>query len=277
MLKKLTSLFRFTSLLKPMIYWVVFSLLYGAGAIWSLTLSTEWSGLITCLFWALYGVALYFICGLCWGKKRGTLSIQIVAEVFALSLVLALVAMYVLSPLALTASPVLYILGALIGLVFLFFAIPSLILIFRALYEGKTGFKEQIDAVLLAWKKNFWRILNVWLIFVLVLYFWDSFIGGPLYSSSGLNPAALMSSLILLRQPGLSAEMMVLMGASGEGIGELVVLLAICALLEIFFECNMIVWLGDAAAKTWNEESAQPSKPKKSMLDKPVAKGNKRS
>ncbi len=263
-MEKMKGLFRFTSLLKPMIYLIVFSLLYGAGALWSLSLPSGWGGLICCLFAGLYGLCLYFVCGLCWGKKRGTLSVPIMIEVFVLSLVLALIAMYVLSPLAITTSVLLYLLGAVLGTILLFFGIPSLIVIFRTLYEGITSFKEQISAVILAWKTHFWRILNVWLIFVLVLFFWDGFIAGPLYSPSGLNPAALMSSLVLLRQPGVSAEMMVLMGASGDGIGELVMLLALCAILEVFFECNMIVWTGNDAASAWKQEKKESKNEKTS-------------
>lgn len=237
--------FRFTSLIRPMIYLFLFSLVYGYGELFLLNLSSSWSSLLSCLWLSLFGLGLYFVCTLIWTKKRKTLSLPKVLEVLGLCLGLNLFTNYCISPLSLTSGP-LVLVGAFLGTIFLLFAIPTFILIFKAIYEDIPSFKEQFNAVIITWKKKFWLILNLWLVLFGWMYLWDNFMGGPLYSAIRFDAPSLFTSLIFLKEPTVYFEMILFFSQGAEGTYELVMLGLLEAILVTFLACNLISWFGQA-------------------------------
>lgn len=235
--------FRFTSIMRPMIYLFLFSLGYGLGELYLIQLNSPWNTLLSCLWLALFGLGLYFVCTLIWGKKRKTLAPLKVLEVLALCLGLNLFTAYCLSPLSLT-SGWRTILGAILGTIALLLALPTLILFFKAIYEDQMSFKAQCQRVLAVWKAKFWLILNGWLLLFALMYLWDNLLGGPLYSATRFDAPSLFTSLLFLKEPTIYLEMILYFSLGAEGTYELVMLGLMEALCGIFLECNLLSWYG---------------------------------
>lgn len=237
--------FRFTSIMRPMIYLFLFSLIYGYGELILLNEETFWSPLLGCFWLSLFGLGLYFVCTLIWKKKRKTLSLFKVLEVLSLCLGLNLITTYIISPLSLTSGSFVLI-GAFLGTLFLLFALPTLILLFKAIYDDIPSLSEQFGAVFSVWKKKFWLVLNLWLALFGWMYLWDNLLGGPLYSAIRFDAPSLFTSLLFIREPTVYFEMILFFSTGAEGTYELVMLGIMESILVIFFACNIISWLGQA-------------------------------
>lgn len=255
--------FRFTSLFRPMVYLFLFSLIYAPGTFWLMNLPQPWSDLARCVWLALFGLGLYFICTLVWGKKRKTLALSKSGEVFLVCLILNLFTAWCISPLSLVSGNLaLSLCGAILGTVFLLFALPSLILLFRAVYEDIQGWKAQLDFILNAWKQKFWVILNLWLLLFVLMFAWDNLMGGPLYSAVRFDAPSLFTSLLFMKEPTVYFELILFLSNGGEGTYELVMLGVLEAVLGVFLECNIISWIGRAAQEA-NDVHPAPSKSSK--------------
>lgn len=282
-MKNFKNPFRFTSIFKPMVYLFIFSLAYGYGTLKLIELEQPWNNLLRSIWLALFGLGLYFICTLIWGKKRKTLALKKSGEVFLLCLVLAFFTAYVISPLALASGDALRLIaGAILGTVFLLFALPTLILIFRAIYEDCQTIPEQFAFVRTVWKKKFWFILNLWLLLFILMFLWDNVFGGPLYIRSGFDTPGLFTNVLFLKQPTVYFEMIWMLSASAAGTYELIMLGIIEAILEIFLECNIISWIGRASQEALDRDrpETEPSEPLISTQndpDDPVHKKHDRS
>ncbi len=237
--------FRFTSIMRPMIYLFLFSLGYGLGELYLIQFMAPWNTLLECGWLALFGLGVYFVCTLIWGKKRQTLAPLKVLEVFTLCLILNLFTAYCLSPLSLT-SGWRTILGAILGTSSLLFALPTLILFFKAIYEDQMNFKLQFQSVIAVWKTKFWLILNIWLFLFALMYIWDNFMGGPLYSATRFDAPSLFTSLLFLKEPTIYLEMILYFSLGAQGTYELVMLGLMEAILGVFLECNILSWYGQA-------------------------------
>lgn len=249
-MKKWKNPFRFTSVFKPMVYLFLFSLLYGYGTLWLLSLPDPWNELLRTIWLAFFGLGLYFVCTLIWGKKRKTLALKKSGEVFLVCLALNLFTAYCISPLSLVSGNLaLSLTGAILGTLFLLLALPSLILFFQAVYEGRSGWKEQVDFVLNAWKERFWYILNLWLLLFVLMFVWDNLMGGPLYAGARFDAPSIFTTLLFLKEPTIYFEMILVLSNGASGTWELVMLGVMESLLMVFLECNIISWYGHAARK----------------------------
>ncbi len=236
---------RFTSIMRPMIYLFLFSLGYGVGELYLIQLSTSWNTFLECVWLALFGVGLYFVCTLIWGKKHKTLAVSKVLEVLGLCLILNLFTAYCISPLSLVNGP-LVLLGAILGTFCLLFALPTLILFFKTIYEDQMNFKVQCQLVLKVWKSKFWIILNLWLLLFALMYGWDNLLGGPLYSATRFDAPSLFTSLLFLKEPTLYLEMIVYFSSGAQGTYELMMLGLMEAVIGVFLECNILSWYSQA-------------------------------
>lgn len=253
-MKPLKNPFRFTSLLRPMIYLFLFSLIYGFGTLMLLDLPAPWNDITRTLLLAVFGLGLYFVSTLIWGKKRKTLALKRTAEVFGLCLFLAVFTTVVISPLSLQGNHVVWlIVGAILGTFCLLFALPTLVLFFRAIYDGIDSFGEQVKFVRLPWKGRFWYILNLWLMLFVLMYAWDNFMGGPLYSGGGFDAPSIFTTLMYLKEPTIYFEMILLLSQGAAGTWELTMLGILESLLMVFLECNLIAAIGEAGQQMWNE------------------------
>ncbi len=235
--------FRFTSLLRPMIYFFFFSLGYGLGELYLLQYDApRW---IECIWLAIFGLGLYFVCTLIWGKKRQTLAWPKVLEVLGLCLGLNLFTTYCISPLSLAQGP-LVLLGALLGTGCLLGALPTLILFFKAIYEDQKTFQAQWQSVLATWRQKFWVILNLWLLLFGLMFLWDNLIGGPLYTATRFDAPSLFTTLLFLKEPTVYLELILSFSLGADGTYELIMLGLMEALGAIFLECNIISWYGQA-------------------------------
>lgn len=273
-MSKFKNPFRFTSIFKPMVYLFLFSLVYGFGTIRMIELDLPFNDLLRSVWLAFFGLGFYFICTLIWGKKRKTLALAKSGEVFGLCLLLALLTAYVISPLSFgTNDPFRLIAGALLGSVFLLFALPTLILIFRAVYEDRMSARAQYSFVCKVWKEKFWYILNLWLLLFILMFAWDNFLGGPLYTHSGFGAPGLFATVLFLKEPTVYFEMIWMLASNASGVYELIMLGLMEAILEIFLECNIISWIGHAAASVMAGQdpgsAALESPGKRSSLSKP--------
>ncbi len=252
--KKFTNPFRFTSLFKPMVYLLLFSLAYSAGWLyWTShapeTLNPCLVSLPGCLMLSVYGLCLYFVCTLVWGKKRGTLSAKKALSVWIVCLLVALVCMYGLTPLSYAGgNAALLILGAFCGLAFLFLVIPCLLFWFYAVYLGIEGFRDQFAFVERCWKTGGMKALNLWLIVFLLIWLWDSLMGGPLYSGSGFDAPGICTSLFFMGEPGTYFVLLLMLGHGFNG--DLLMLTAMQSLFLVFYACNTISWIGQICQKT---------------------------
>ncbi|MBF0578206.1 hypothetical protein IM774_00020 [Erysipelotrichaceae bacterium RD49] len=253
-MKSFKNPFRFTSLLRPMIYLFLFSLIYGFGTLKLMDLPSPYNDISRCLLLSVFGLGLYFVSTLIWGKKRQTLTPKRAGEVWSLCLLLAVVTTWVISPLSLQGGNLgLLLLGAVLGTVCLLFALPTLILFFRAIYNGIDSLSDQIKFVRLAWRGKFWYILDLWLMLFVLMYAWDNFMGGPLFSAGTFDAPSIFTTLMYLKEPTIYFEMILLFSQSAPGTWELTMLGILEAVLMVFLECNIIAWIGQAGQQMWNE------------------------
>ncbi len=266
--KKWVNPFRFTSLFKPMVYMAIFCIAYAFGYLSFINISAGMSQIAALLCGALilsvFGVALYFVCTLVWGKKRATLGAKKIAHVWIVCLVLALFTSFGIGPLAYAGGNTLMLIaGAVLGLVMLLFALPTLILFFYAVYSGHESWNDQILAVMDYWKSNPMRIINYWLVIFLIMYLWDNMLAGPLYSAGAFDAPALFSNLMYLSQPG-TFTILLLMNGTAQ-VTELVMLTTMGAIILVFLSCNTISWIGHVckAAELTTLEAAKETKAEK--------------
>lgn len=256
--QKLQERFRFTSLFKPLVYLILFSLIYDIGYVWAAdqgfamaALSVAWK--------ALYGLGLYFVCTLAWGRKRGALSGRITLYVLIWSVLpAAFVWMMDTALLDWYGNPAGMLLLYGLSAMLLIFLIPYTLLLWHGLYMGETSLKRLFESAWDKLKANYTKIINFWLILFLVRVVWDSMFAGPLGMNESFNLVLLLSNLVYLGWPMMYPVMLIMLSKNGigGGIGELILLYVLWDLLLCWLALNAVCWLGELAG---------PAKPAKKM------------
>lgn len=254
MLKFLTNHVRFTSLFKAMVYLALFSAVYGAGQLWLMKLpSGIWVGQLVQSAWlAAYGLGLYFVCCNIWGLRKGTLSWPVALGLSGFLWIFnTLVSWLSLFNWQLTfgqSSVWSRLPAAILGLLLLLFGVPCLFLVMRALYEGKQNPKAIYQFVQSAWHNQFGKLLNTWLLWLLVLLVWDNFFGGPLFLMPGWNALGLFANLIFLKEPFFNVLLLVSNSSGQPGMVELTILWTMASLAALVVESNLIAALPNILA-----------------------------
>lgn len=251
---RLEKNFRFTSIFKPLIYLIVFSVIYSFGLVW---LSQQDSSLFSAgsvLWMAAYGLCVYFVCTLVWGRQRGTLSWRAIAVVLGWNVVWGIAVhllswAYNLSYGNMLAMLVVYAVSA-AGLVFL---VPYTLLVWRGLYKAaglpdggnSLSFKDLFTN---AWQiliSHFGKIVNSWLVLLLVIIFWDSMFLAPMGLDESMNLAQVFSNMIYYGAPGMYPVMLLMLsgGNLASGMAELALLFVLSGIVLSWFSLNMVSWI----------------------------------
>ncbi len=246
----------FTSILKPMIYAVLFSLIYSVGYVFLNMLSidgklTFWIFTLLSLIWvSLYGLSVYFVCSLVWTKKAGALRkdrlLKIAGMVFGSAAAVNL-AGYLCSWL-LQSNLFLRLLAALICLFFYVFFVPACCLYFYGVYEEDRPklellFRQITESI----RRSFSGTVNLWLILFLVLIGWQSLFSGPLSIMFGFDPGALLLSFLYMGEPFCYPVLIAWLsaGTMNSAMGAMIVLDVLFSLIWIWGFLNYILRLKD--------------------------------
>lgn len=244
--------FHFTSLLKPMIYSLVFAAIYNivyflADSYITNSLARE----VFDLIWvSVYGLSWYFVSTLVWTRKQGTLSLYSCSIVLLWCLLWAIYAVYIVTPLYtyvyLAQNAVLMIIVQLLAAAGLILMIPSSLLLFKGLYEGETSLKTLFRCMGRSMKENASAIFNSWLCLFLLMCAWDSMFYGPLSIYDGFNAVNLLSQLLFLGNP-IAYGMLIVYVMGGDVFGGyiyMVVLSLLFGLVLNWLDVNLIAWTG---------------------------------
>lgn len=245
--------FHFTSLLKPMIYAILFGIVYNLAYLWLINTGVQ-SGLqqfVEILLLCLYGLSWYFVATLAWGRQRGTLSGTKCSLVLLWLLAWNVLTFYVIQPLYQTAvthnaNAFLMILIQLAGAFVLICMIPATLLYFKGIYEGNTDLKTLLCSIRASMKEHASPIFNSWLILFLIMVAWDTLFSGPLTVYFGFNACRLSVMLLSMGNPmafWMSLTWLAAGGAS-SGYAYAIVLTALFGLIENFLAINLIVYIG---------------------------------
>ncbi len=242
----------FVKYLKPMIYLLVFSVLYGG--LYLLTtnwqINTLFKQLVQGLLVSCYGVAWYFVMGLIWGRKKGTLSGKSVLLVLAWCFVWGVLGGALLPYLSFLVLNnfigrlIIQILAAVGLMVF----VPATILFFRGVYKGESRLPVLFNQIKLSMIARPSAVFNPWLILLLLALFWDSMFNGPLTIYYGFNAPVLFANLLYLSYPMVYPLMLVVSGWNYmASLSEMITLLSLSSLVCVWLSVNMCAWIGS----TW--------------------------
>lgn len=236
--------FHFTSLLKPMIYVFLFSIVYTAGYFFMMqsTLPLALSITLEVLWVSLFGLGLYFAAGLAWGQKRKTLALDRVLMVLAWNVCWSAFASVIPWLVGLFFNPVIYWLWQAASLVLLIFLMPATFEYYYALYEGMESLRNILRSIWTSLIHNFSKTVNPWLVLLLLIIGWSTLFAGPLSIAQGANAGMLISSLLYLGSPCSYWVLLAFLNMGGEGVAALIVLEVLISILFTWLEVNLIAW-----------------------------------
>lgn len=234
----------FTSLLKPMFYMILFSVLYGIGytavTIRNLTDPMPEIGIMIfdTLWLAVYGLGMYFAFTLIWGKKRGTLRAENTWKVLLWNILISLtIRGAAVLALWLSQYPAGMIAGALLCLAILICAFPVVLIFWYLIYldEDRTFVDTAVQTFQMIARKPA-GTLNGWLIVLAVQIVWNSLFSGPLSVLISFNPGIYMINFMYLGEPFVYS---VLLGylSMAAGAADLTYVL----MLDVLFSL-VLVW-----------------------------------
>ncbi|MCF0261061.1 MAG: hypothetical protein HUJ54_14470 [Erysipelotrichaceae bacterium] len=240
---------RFTSLLKPAIYAIVFSCLYSLAYLWiSGQIENQPASLAAqILLVSVYGVGLYFVCTLVWGKQHGVLNLSCTGKVFGWNIVWAAAAALIswLYVMVISSSSLFLLLAVqILAGVLLIFLIPFTLLFYKGVYEKEEDLKSLLAGVWKSFLKAPTGVLNPWLLLFLALVGWDTLFSGPMGIYYGFNAAGLLSSLIFIGNP-MFYWMMLLYVSGGQGaFMYMIILYILSGLIFTWLWLNLAAWTG---------------------------------
>lgn len=234
----------FTSILKPLIYGVIFSLIYSFGYIGFTLLSISGSlpsllfSILSVLWTAIYGIAVYFCLTLVWKKKQGALSAQRMLKVTSWSLLWVLGAHltgYFCSWM-LSSNLILRVLAALFCAFFFIFMVPATVLFYYGVYEEdeKTKVELLLRQTVTSLKRHFSACINPWLLIFFALILWQTLFAGPMSILTGFDPGSLLTSFVFLSEP-FCFPVMLGMLAGGLLTSELTYVMVLDAMFSLFY------------------------------------------
>lgn len=241
--ERIEKTFRFTSLFKPLVYLILFSLIYDAGYLW-LSNSTEYFALAGTMWMAVYGLGVYFVCSLAWGKKRGTLEWKKIGIVLLWCLFWGVIVQLIsILYLALYGNMAGMLLSYSISGAGLIFAVPLGVLLFRLLYNNVTQPHMILASISETLRRHFGKLINSWLVLLLVMIAWDSMFYGPL-AANEMNVPMMFSNLVFYGAPFMFPVMIFMLsgGTLAAGMTELAILYILSGIFLCWLSLNMVCW-----------------------------------
>ncbi|MCF0258423.1 MAG: hypothetical protein HUJ54_01060 [Erysipelotrichaceae bacterium] len=241
---------RFTALLKPAIYAIAFSCLYSLAFLWiSGLMENQLASLaLQTLLVSLYGVGLYFVCTLVWGRRHGVLNLSCVGKVFGWNVLWSAAAalvswLYVIVVNSNTGWFFLLLVQLMAGAL-LIFLVPFTLLFYKGVYEKEEDLKGLLAGVWSSWKKSPTGILNPWLLLFLAMVGWDTLFSGPMGIYFGFNAAGLLSSLVFIGNPMFYWIMMLYVSGGQGAFMYMIVLYILSGLVFTWLWLNLAAWTG---------------------------------
>ena len=241
---------QFSAAVKPSIYMIVLSCLYSV--LYMLSARANFSSSVSLaaqtLLFGAYGLGLYFVCTMMWGKKPGVLSLGktclvLAWNLFWICMVNLISYAYTLVVNAGLSQWILLIVQLLAGLLIIFL-VPATLLFYKALYEDAESSKEILGSIWVSLKKSPSAILNAWLILFIVLMVWDTLFSGPLSIYYGFNATLLMANLLYIGNPMFYWIMMLFVSGAQGAFVYMILLYILWGLLCTWLEMNLIAWIG---------------------------------
>ena len=234
----------FTSLLKPMFYIILFSVLYGIGytavTVRNMTSPMPETGIMIfdTLWLAVYGLGMYFVFTLIWGKKRGTLRAENTWKVLLWNILISLtIRGAAVLALWLSRYSAGLIAGALLCLLVLICAVPVILVFWYLIYldEDRTFVDTAVRTFQIIFRKPV-AVQNGWLIILAVQIVWNSLFSGPLSVLISFNPGVYMINFMYLGEPFVYSVLLGYLSAV-TGAADLTYVL----MLDVLFSL-ILVW-----------------------------------
>lgn len=206
-IKKNLKNFQVRKLFKPLVYTLILSFLYNLLYLYSMNTTTNVIAYACQIVLGLLGsLGFYFICTMCWGKKKNTLSLNHLIYILVLQAIYIFIIQGILTPLYyafgnITWAAVIIQLMSAMGIIFM---MPLQLIYYYGLYEGVQGPKALLAYVWDKFKVHFKPLLNWFCTIFLIVVALDTLWWGMFSMINGFNATEILSRMYFMGNPMMS-------------------------------------------------------------------------